>query len=66
MEKALQGITLCTVWMKEESDDTLASKIYTGENLPAFTLIDVEDKTMINRSRFNLHLLFVPYLDRES
>ena len=46
--------------------EDVAKKIYSKANLPAFTGITDEDKSHINRARYNLFALLIPVHDRET
>ena len=44
----------------------VADKIYSKDNLPNFTGITDEDKSHINKARYNLFALLIPIHDRET
>ena len=48
------------------NDPEDVAKIYSKANLPAFTGITDEDKSHINRARYNLFALLIPVHDRET
>ena len=45
--------------------ETIAGRIFKSENLPSFTGITNQDKSHINKARFNLFALLIPVHDRQ-
>ena len=68
-EKVLEmmetGVFFCPCY-KLNGPSEVAHKIYNDDPLPNFTGITNEDKSHINRVRFNLYSLLLPIHDRET
>ena len=58
-----RGSFLCYFYGLNDAED-VAHKICSGENLPNFTDITNGDKSLINKSRYNLFSLLIPIADR--
>ena len=65
IKKVELGLWLCPHYILEDPAK-LAPKIYSKDKLPAFTFIDVEDVSQINKARANLFSLLMPIHSRET
>ena len=65
MNKVELGLWLCPHYFLEDAAK-LAPQIYNRDNLPAFTFLDVEDASSLNKARANLYSLLIPIHDREA
>ena len=60
-----KGSFFSSCYLLNDPED-VASRIYSKDNLPNFTGITDEDKSHINKARFNLFALLMPIHDRET